>query len=334
MVRTYPIKLRIYRYHFMYLGILATVALRVTAQPTVTVHPKWSSTANLAQQRQDVGELAASEASWRQALQEAEGAPERDDGYIAVLLSNLAAVIHSEGRDREAYPLASRAAEIGETTHDLQIIALAQARLGLILQGEGEYARAEPALRRSLALFEKSEGGNSLHAAVGANNLAMLYLDTGRFGIAEQAERRALPIYEKLAGADDASFSAALANLYAILASQHRADEGAPYLARALAIAEKLPNEAAMAHLRACQASLAFIRGQVEEAARILLEVISTQARILGKNHPEVAQSLLCYSMVLRRLHRNAESEASKRRAQLIQTYRSSSASAQRQGSQ
>lgn len=280
---------------------------------------KWAGVAREAEQRQAAGDAAGAETMLRRALGEFSQPHRSDDPGIIPLMSGLASVLHAEGRDLEAYAPAERAASLAEAAGNRSQIAECQTRLGLVLTGLGEYARAEPVLRRSLALYEQEEGPQALHTAVAENNLAALYSDTGRFAMAESQQRRVLPIYEKLAGADSAAFAAALDNMYTILASQRRAEQGEPYLRRALAIAsQRFPDTAAMAHLQSCLASLEFNRGHYREAAAILERAIALEERTLGRSHPEVGHTLLCYSAVLSQLHEKPRSEKARREALAI----------------
>jgi tetratricopeptide (TPR) repeat protein len=278
-----------------------------------------TAVARAAHQKQDAGDLAGAEAIWREALQSAEEKPAADQKLIAELRSILASVLHLEGRDREAYPLALNAVKMAEVSGNTLLIAPALTRLGLILADEGEFARAEPLLHRSLALFEQSEGGEALDTAIAENNLAMLYLGTARYATAEQLQNRALPVYEKRVDPEDPSLAAALANMFTILFAQGRAEQGEPYLRRALAIGEtRFPGTAAMARLQVCLAVLEFSRGHYQESARILQAAIGVQEQMLGPNHPELARSLVFYSAVLRHLRNKTEARQAEIRAKMI----------------
>jgi len=278
----------------------------------------WIAAAHVAEQLQNAGDPEA-EATWQRAIDGIIAELPAGSGSVALRLSRFAYSLHDAGLDAEAYPLASRAASMAETDGDRFAIAVTQSRVGAILAGKREYARAEPLLRRSLAILEKVKGPDALDTAVAENNLAALYSDTGRPAEAEIQQRLALPIYKKYAGPKSQNYVAALANLYVILASEKRHEEGAPYLAEAMSIAEKnFPNTAVMARVESCEASLEFNRGHLKEAASTLAKAIDLQERTLGPNHPELATSLVCYARVLRALHNTAESKRAEARAQTI----------------
>jgi len=300
---------------FILLGLTRATAADIAANGD----PSWLAASRIAQQSQESGDLASAERLWRDALRSAREELGENHKQIAALLSNLGGVLHLEGRDREAYPLARHALVVAEASGETELIASALNELGLVLSGAGEHARAEPVLRRSLALFEQLEGEDALHTAEVANNLAVIYCDTRQYSKAEALMRRALPLYEKYFGPEDRAFAAALSNMFTILSAQRKLDEGEPYLRRALAIGEKrFPGTAAIAHVEVCLAQLEFSRGNLQESARILRAAIELQERTLGREHPEVARSLACYAAVERRLRNRTEAKEAERRANLI----------------
>jgi len=199
------------------------------------------------------------------------------------------------------------------------LVGVALNALGVVLAGEGDPARAEPVMRRSLALLEESEGADSMDAAKAANNLAALYSNAREYAKAEPLVARALKGYEKYFGPDSPQIALPLANMFAVLAGQNRAQEGEPYLRRALAIGEKVsPGSLQMAHFQLCLAALEANRRNYQEAARLLESVIAIQERLLGPEHPELGRSLGSYSSVLRNLHQKTEAKEAQNRANMI----------------
>jgi tetratricopeptide (TPR) repeat protein len=245
------------------------------------------------------------------------GAPELPPSATAAQLSNRSAALHAAGRDREAYPIGERALELAESSGDARLTAICLMRVGLVLEAEGEFARAEPLFRRSLALLERTAGPDDLDTAVAANDLATLYCYTGRFAAAEQLERRALAVYE---GSGRVSLlPGALGNLFLILSGQGKAAEGETYLRRALLLVEDTgPRSPAKAHLLVCEASLECSRRHFKRAAALLESALALQEQTLGPDHPAVARTLGCYSAVLARLRRKDEARRAESRAQAI----------------
>jgi tetratricopeptide (TPR) repeat protein len=279
----------------------------------------WLNLTRLANQRQNADDFPAAEALRRQALQLAEKQLGPHDKQLAHLLTDLSYSLHYAARDAEAEPLMRRALEIARESGDPKLTGMTLNVLGIVLSGEGQRARAEPVLRRSVALLEESEGAGSLYVAKASNNLATLYLDTHQFAKGEEAMARALPIYEQHLRPDDPELALVLANMFTILAAQHRADQGEPYLRQALAIGEKqFPNTTRMANLQLCLASLEVSRDHLKDAALLLEKVIATQERVLGPEHRDVGRSLAAYSTVLRRMHQKNEAKLALNRANMI----------------
>jgi len=279
--------------------------------------PPWAESATVAQQHEYTGDLSTAEQLRRDALRSAEQALGPDHKQVAVLLSNLGATLRLEGRYQDAYASSLRALEIAKASGDQRLLAAVLNGLGLALWNEP--ARAEPVLRRSLALYEQVGGDDRLGIAKIENNLASLYSNEHQYAKALELMTRALPLYEKYLGPEDPSLALALGNMFAILSEQHRAEEGEPYLRRALAIGEKVfPQTAAMAKLQVCVAALALSRGNLQESARILQSAIALEERTLGPAHPEVARSLGYYSLTLRRLHEKTAAKQAENRAKAI----------------
>jgi tetratricopeptide (TPR) repeat protein len=279
----------------------------------------WVNLSQLANERQEADDYAAAEKLRREALRLAEEKLGLVDKQLAPLLANLALSLHFEARDAEADPLARRAFMLAEQSGDQQLTGMVLNTLGVVLAGEGELARAEPVLRRSVALLEQSEGIDALDVAKAANNLSTLYADTHQFVRAEQELARILPVYERHLGLDNPTYAMALANMFTILYEQHRVAEGEPYLRRALAVGEKsFPRSLKMANLQHCLAAFEVSRQNYKEAARLLEKVIATEERMLGREHPELAHSLVNYSYVLRRLHQKNDAKQAQNRANSI----------------
>jgi hypothetical protein len=279
----------------------------------------WGDLSRLAKQRQDADDLASAESLRWQALLVAEKELGPENKQLAPLLGDLSFSLHYAARDAEAEPLMQRAVLIAKESGDRKLTGLMLNILGIVLAGEGQRARAEPVLRRSVALLEEAEGENSILAAKAANNLATVYLDTHQFAKAEAEMARALPIYEKILGPEDPEVAMVSGNMFTVLAAQNRANEGEPYLRSALAIGEKrFPGSLRMANLQLCLAALEERHENLKVSAQLLEKVIATQERVLGPEHPELAHTLSVYSGLLRRLHQKSAAKIAQNRASMI----------------
>lgn len=279
----------------------------------------WQDLSKLAKERQNKDDFAGATSMRLEALRLAEKELGPADTQLARLIGELAFSMHFAARDAEAEPLMQRAVSIARDSGDKKLTGLMLNILGIVLSGSGQKARAEPVLRRSVALLEESEGEDHILVAKAANNLATLYMDTRQFAKAEQEMLRALPIYQRVLSPDDPEVAMALSNLFTIMVAQNRTAEGEPYLRTALAIGEKgFPGTLRMANLEICLAAFEEKRGNLKEAARLLEKVIATQERVLGSDNPELARTLSGYSNVLARLHQKSEAKSARNRANLI----------------
>jgi tetratricopeptide (TPR) repeat protein len=295
--------------------LIVFYAVSVTGQ---TPAP-WADLSRLATARHDADDFAGALALRREALRVAEEKLGLEDKQLAALLANLALALHAVAQDTAADPFARRALNIAEQSGDKALTGIVLNALGVVLAGEGEMARAEPVLRRSVALLEESQGEDALNVAGAANNLATVYGDTGQYAKAEQELARALPIFEKHLGREHPRYALALSSMFTVMYQQHRANEGEPYLRRALAIAERaFPQSLNMAQIQHGLAAFEVAHENYKEAARILEKIIAMQERLLGPEHPLLARSLLNYSDVLRRMHQKAEAKQALNRANLI----------------
>lgn len=291
------------------------VLLVVVLSAVFAIGQPWVELARGASQRQNADDLPGAEALRREALQLAEKQLGTEDKQLTPLLGDLAMSLHFEARDAEAEPIAHRAFFIAKESGDRRLTGLMLNILGVVLSGEGQKARAEPVLRRSVALLQP----DSLDFARAANNLATLYLDTHQYAKAQQEMALALPVYERHLGPNDWEFAVALGNMFTVLASDHRAAEGEPYLRRALAIGEiAFPRSLKMANLQLCLAALEESRDNFKAAAHLLEQAIATQERVLGPEHPELAHSLVGYASVLRHMHQKTQAKNALHRANMI----------------
>jgi tetratricopeptide (TPR) repeat protein len=183
---------------------------------------------------------------------------------------------------------------------------------GVYLWNRGRFAEAEPLFERSLAIREKSLGGEHPDVAHSLNSLAILYKDQGRLAEAESLYKRALAIWEKSLGGDHPDLAAWLNNLAILYVNQGRFVEAEPLHERALAILEKsLGGE----HPRVASsltnlASLYWYRGRVAEAERLYERSLAIMEKSLGGQHPHVSHSLDGLAIVYGARGRVAEAEA------------------------
>ena len=243
-------------------------------------------------------------------------------------LNNAGVALRLASRPAEAIEAFNRAIKIAEDTGDQRLLATALGGLGATLVDQGEFARAQPVLRRSVALFEKTTGPDSIEAGEAAMNLAMVYRKNGDLAQAQAQLERALPLMEKYLGAQSPVLAMAFNNMFIVLVEQKGAeqkqwDHAEPYLLRALEIAKALPESVQLAEIEENLALLEAHRGQFHEAAQTMELVIAIEERTLRPEDPRLAlsarvQSLESYSRYLKKINQRAQARQAEDRAKAI----------------
>jgi tetratricopeptide (TPR) repeat protein len=109
---------------------------------------------------------------------------------------------------------------------------------GIALIRLGDFGRAEPLMRRALAIAEQAFGPDHPDVARDLNNLAQVLQETNRLAEAEPLMARVAAIFEKALGPDHPHVATALNNLAGLLLATNRLAEAEPLYRRALAIDE------------------------------------------------------------------------------------------------
>ncbi len=217
-------------------------------------------------------------------------------------MNNRGVELRSSGKPAEAIIEFNSAIRIAESCGDDRLLATALTGLGSSLADQGEFVRAEPVLRRSLALFEKTTGPDSLETGEAANNLAMVYRKDGDLAQAEAQLDRALPLMQMYLNPHSLELEIAFNNMFIVLAEQKRWDQAEPYVLHALEIAKALPETAGRADVEEDLALLQAHRGQFRDAAQTMEHVIGIEERTLRPDDPRLARSLLSYAAYLRKI--------------------------------
>lgn len=232
--------------------------------------------------------------------------------------NNRGVELRLASRPADAVQEFNRAIQIAENSGDDRLLATALAGLGSALVELGEFARAQPVLRRSLALFEKIAGPDSLETGEAANNLAMLYRKTGEFSKAQEQMERALPRMQAHLDPGDMQLALALNNMFIILVEQKQWDRAEPYLEQAREIAKDHAESSQFADIEENRALLLAHRGQYREAVETMREVLTIEQHTLRPDDPRVARSLESYAGYLRKISEKSEARRAELRAQSI----------------
>jgi tetratricopeptide (TPR) repeat protein len=241
---------------------------------------------------------------------------EKAQGQAADAAVFLGQALYEEGRYMESASAYQQAAHFRED--DGGILN----NLGLSLVRAGKYAEAEPPIRRALAIYEKTRGGDDPMIATAASNLANLLRIEGNYADAESLYKRALEIDEKALGPDHPKVAVDLNNLAGLL-EEARADyPSAERLYRqALAINEKAlgpENPAVATDLNNLALVQIRARGDYVGAEPSGRRALAIDEKAFGSEHPEVATDLVTLAAVLSAKRDYAGSESLLRRALAI----------------
>jgi len=190
-------------------------------------------------------------------------------------------------------------------------------QLSVLFQVKALHARAEPLLRRTLAIAEASYGETHPSFAAALSNLAQLLQATNRLAEAEPLMRRALAIDEASFGGTHPSVARNLNNLAQLLRVTNRLAEAEPLMRRALAIDEaSLGEDNPNVALRLNNlAALLQNTNRLGEAEPLMRRALAISEANLGRDHPNVAIRLNNLAALLQATNRLAEAEPLMRRA-------------------
>jgi tetratricopeptide (TPR) repeat protein len=173
-------------------------------------------------------------------------------------------------------------------------LALTLGLLGRTYRDQGWYLRAEPLLKRALAIFEKALGPEHPDVATSLNHLALLYKQQGKYAQAEPLYRRALAIFEKALGPEHPDVATSLNNLAKLYHAQGKYAQAEPLCQRALAIKEKAlgPDHPDVALGLNDLAGTYFAQGKYAQAETLFQRALAISEKALGPEHDMVALTL------------------------------------------
>jgi tetratricopeptide (TPR) repeat protein len=183
-----------------------------------------------------------------------------------------------------------------------------------------DWSRAEPLLRRALAIIQACFGPDHPRVAIHLNNLAQLLEATNRLEAAEPLMRRALTMDESSLGPAHPEVARDLSNLAHLLQATDRLEEAEPLLRRALAINQTSLGEHHPTVARNLNnlALLLNATNRLEEAEPLLRRALAMDETSLGEHHPNVAIALNNLAQLLQDTNRLEEAEPLLRRALAI----------------
>ena len=173
-----------------------------------------------------------------------------------------------------------RAAELCRETltwliPDSRAAAATEHELGMLAQLRGDYATAEPLVRRALETFERT--GDQAAAARSYHHLGSLAQDRGDYDAAEPLYRRALETFERTG--DQAGMATSYHHLGWLAQLRGDYDAAEPLYRRALEIFERIGDQAAAARSYHHLAMLAQLRGDYATAEPLVRRALETFER-------------------------------------------------------
>lgn len=157
-----------------------------------------------------------------------------------------------------------------------------------------QYGKAEPLLRRTLAIVEADAGPD--HSVVGTlcGNLGQLLRDTGRLSDAEPLFRRSLSITETIQGPAHPSVALALNNLAGLVAQLGQKAEAVRLYQRATTILDREPppDPDQLAIVLNNLAKVYCDLARFHEARPLYLRAIALHESVHGPIHPAVGRDL------------------------------------------
>lgn len=233
----------------------------------------------------------------RAALQEARVESRKSEQVAAFLVGLFEASDPSAtpGDTVTARELLERGVErAGELDDQPEVQAQMLDEMGRAYQGLGRYDRAEPLLRRALALRRSAHGGDHLDVAKSLDNVATLLQRQGRYEEAEPLFRRALAVRRGHPDPAEANVDVGLNNLALLLKQKGERAAAEELYREALAMKRERfgrdsPETATALHNLA---SLLRESGDLAAAEPLLRRVLELRREALGAEHPRVAGSL------------------------------------------
>lgn len=196
--------------------------------------------------------------------------------------------------------------------------------LASLAMREGDPEKSIPLAEEALTLTIKTEGENSLDAALAYANIGEAHRVLGRTDRALPLFRKSRAVYERLLGTDHARVSSVLTQEGLLLLSEGKLGMAEEALERSLGIVQRSCPKCAFERA-AAENNLALLRirqGKLDEADRLLTDVLALQEKAPEMPKAEIAVTLQSLAVIRQREKRYEDAERLKRRAALLLSYR------------
>jgi tetratricopeptide (TPR) repeat protein len=233
-------------------------------------------------------------------LVKAQAAAARAEATVKFLTDDLLAEAAPEKNPRQKQvtveEVLKRAAQKIDTAFagKPEIEATVRTAVGLTYRLLGQYAEAEPHLRRAVQLREDLYGPEHPDSLSVVNNLALLLYERGKLDEAEPLLRQNLEAQRRILGPDQPGTLTALNNLALLLQARGKFDAAEPLYRESLEVHRRVlgPEHASTLTVVHNLANLYRERGKFDEAEQLHRQNLESRRRILGPDHPETLGSV------------------------------------------
>jgi tetratricopeptide (TPR) repeat protein len=212
---------------------------------------------------------------------------------------------------------AVRRLDAGSLKDQPLVEAAARQVIGDTYKTLGRLDDADPNLRRSLELYEKDLGRDSVEIADAMSSLAWLRWAQGKQDEAEPLLHEAYGIKRRLLKEDDPALAKSLRNLAVLHAEMGKNAEAEPMYRQALAVFRHSPGPEDLEAATTLKelGMLLQEEGRLDESEPLLREALEIRRRVLGDVHPDVARALHDLAFLLKAQGKLPEAEQSLREA-------------------
>ena len=191
---------------------------------------------------------------------------------------------------------------------------------GQMLTMEGKLAEAEPLLRKTLAVMERTQGPDHPEIAIALAALSELVMRKGDIAEGMALAVRAYEMDNRIYGPNHPSTAKSLFNVAHAMADEGKYDEAAERIQKTIAILEAAlgPEHIDLANAVDELGVIRRHQDRLEEALKLHERSLALREKTLGPDHPETGVSLDNRGIVLGQLGRHAEALADHRRALAI----------------
>ena len=298
-------------------------ALAVRQEVLGANHPDTACTLNdLGVLYQNQGKYQEAEPLLQKALEIRQQVPGEEHPDVAETFYNLGNLYRAWRKYVEAEPFYLHALHIRKFTlgTDDPLVASSYYGLSKLYYSQEKYEQAEEFCTRALKIQEQCLENRHPALASTLIILAKIYQRQHKLKLAEEMNMRALYIRENASGKDDLRVATIANNLAEIYHAEGRYHEAGPWIERALSIHKQTLGweHPYMAYSLNNLAENFFMQGDYGQAETYYKKALAIRERTFGPDHSTIISTLEHYSITLRKLKRESESDEVEARIQAI----------------